>query len=131
MREFPADFDPNSIALSAQQITSCSTEAFGCSGGWTDVAFEYIKSAGGLVSEATYPYTSGITGATGSCSSAVTSARKLVSLSSYSRLSGESSIVMNTGPVVVYVDGSTWSTYSSGIMTVSSCPNTNSVNHAG
>jgi len=32
--------------LSPQQITSCATAAYGCSGGWTEVAYQYVTKAG-------------------------------------------------------------------------------------
>ena len=34
--------------LSPQQITSCSTIADGCSGGWTWAAYRYVEGAGGI-----------------------------------------------------------------------------------
>ena len=49
------------LELSPQQITSCDTTSYGCSGGWTEHAYDYVKSAGGIESAHAYPYTSGAT----------------------------------------------------------------------
>ena len=39
----------------------------GCGGGWTENAYEYVESAGGMCSESDYPYTSDKTLKAGSC----------------------------------------------------------------
>jgi len=52
--------------MSAQQINSCDKGSSGCNGGWPGSAFDYLKKAGGLETEADYPYTSG-GGSTGTC----------------------------------------------------------------
>jgi len=45
------------ISLAPQQLVDCDTQSFGCSGGWTYWAFEYLMKAGGQETEANYPYT--------------------------------------------------------------------------
>jgi C1A family cysteine protease len=52
--------------FSVQQVVSCDTVDAACNGGDTPTAYEYIKSAGGLEAEKTYPYTSGM-GQNGTC----------------------------------------------------------------
>ena len=42
--------------ISEQQLVDCSTADFGCKGGFYDWAWEYIDSAGGQVTNASYPY---------------------------------------------------------------------------
>jgi len=43
--------------LSVQQIVDCDTTSSGCAGGWTNSAYQYVQGAGGLETEADYPYT--------------------------------------------------------------------------
>jgi C1A family cysteine protease len=116
--------------LSPQQITSCDRTSFGCNGGTTESAYNYIIRAGGIETESDYPYTSGARGATGSCESS--SSKYVVSISGYKTVSssaaGESSMatyVANTGPLSVCVDAESWSSYSGGVMKVCG----NSVDH--
>merc|ERR1712080_568431 len=40
-----------------QQLVDCDPSSNGCSGGWLDKAYDYISSAGGIVSQSDYPYT--------------------------------------------------------------------------
>ncbi len=47
----------NTLALAPQQIVDCDEWVFGCGGGQTTSAFNYVMGAGGLESEADYPYT--------------------------------------------------------------------------
>lgn len=44
------------ISLSEQELIDCVTASSGCDGGWSDKAFEFIISNGGIASEAEYPY---------------------------------------------------------------------------
>lgn len=105
--------------LSTQQIVSCDTTNWGCSGGNTETAYEYIKSTGGLELEASYPYTS-YYDVTGTCKS--TSSKYKITVSEYYSISGEENMinyVLAKGPLSICVAASTWSSYTSGI--VSSC----------
>jgi C1A family cysteine protease len=111
--------------LSAEQITQCDKTSYGCNGGWTENAYTYVKNAGGIETEANYPYTS-YQGVTGTCKS--DSSKFVVKVTGYKTLASESamaSYVQGTGPLSVCVDASTWNSYSGGI--VKTCGK--SVNH--
>eukprot|EP01034_Spumella_vulgaris_P024000 gene24000-30287_t len=101
--------------LSEQQIISCDTDDYGCSGGNPLYAYSYVYSNGGVTSEAAYPYSS-YYDVSGTCSKNEAST---ITITSYSLLSSEEdmiSYVLSTGPLSVCVDASSWSSYSSGIM---------------
>jgi len=53
--------------LSDEQTVDCDKVDGGCNGGDTVTAFEYMIKAGGIMSEADYPYTAGRTGRGGAC----------------------------------------------------------------
>jgi C1A family cysteine protease len=110
-----------STILSPEQIVQCDTTSSGCNGGWTEHAYKYVKNAGGLESNADYPYTS-YQGTTGQCKSA--SNKFVVTVTDYTTVNGESnmaSYVGSTGPLSVCLDASSWNSYKGGIMT--SCGN--------
>jgi len=110
-----------SYVLSPQQITSCATSAYGCNGGWTEVAYSYVKSAGGIELNSDYPYSS-YYGATGTCKA--TASKFVATVTSYTTISGETNManyVKATGPLSVCLDASSWNSYTGGIMT--SCGN--------
>jgi C1A family cysteine protease len=107
-----------SYVLSPEQITQCATGSYGCNGGWTEKAYAYVKSVKGIVTEATYPYTS-YYGTTGTCK--VDTTKAVIGVSTYYTVSGESSMasyVQTKGPLSVCLDASSWNSYTGGIMSV-------------
>ena len=107
-----------SYVLSPEQITQCDSTSSGCNGGWTEHAYNYVTRAGGIETNAAYPYTS-YQGVTGSCKSS--SSQFVVGVTKYSTLSSESSMasyVQSTGPLSVCLDASNWNSYHGGIMSV-------------
>ncbi len=101
--------------LSPEQITQCTTDCYGCNGGWTESAFDYAKKTA-IVQNADYPYTS-YQGTTGTCKPPSTG---VVKVTSYTTLTSESNMaayVQSTGPLSVCVDASKWNTYRGGIVT--------------
>jgi len=116
--------------LSPQQITSCDTIDGGCNGGDLPSAFDYVESAGGLDTEADYPYTSS-TGRTGSCKShqnvvKVTDYKYAVppcqggSCSSQDE-DGLKAALNSYGPLSVCVNAENFNSYYGGVVRSGSC----------
>jgi len=112
------------VSLSAEQIVDCDNGNGdeGCDGGWPSTAYGYVKSAGGIESEESYPYTATY-GSSGSCqfnrAKAVTSVA-----ASYSVSGGEAGLHQylssaSGGPLSVCVAAETWQNYQGGVL--SSC----------
>jgi C1A family cysteine protease len=107
-----------SYILSPEQITQCASLAYGCSGGWTEVAYEYVKKAGGLQLDADYPYTS-YNGVTGTCSADKT--KEVINVVQFKTLSTEedmASYIQYTSPLSICVDANNWNSYTGGVMSV-------------
>lgn len=105
-----------SYVLSPQQITSCDSTSYGCNGGWTENAYNYVKKAGGIETNADYPYSS-YQGTTGQCKA--NSSKYVVKVSGYTTVKGESNMagyVQGTGPLSVCIDASSWNSYRGGVM---------------
>jgi len=114
--------------LGPQQIVDCDTQSSGCNGGWTYWAFEYLMSAGGQESEASYPYTA----QDGPC--AFKASKIVAKVANYSfaippceaglcnkQNENELRAQLSTiGPLSICVNANPWQTYSSGVL--SNCP---------
>jgi C1A family cysteine protease len=118
--------------LAPQQIVDCDKTDAGCNGGDTPTAYEYVIKAGGMETEAEYPYKA----RDGTC--AFKSADVVASIKSYSwgitpcntvathncdsqNETGLWSVVQNIGPQSICVDAEPWQTYRSGIYSGSAC----------
>lgn len=118
-------------SLSVQQIVDCDQEAygidyteanFGCDGGNTETAYDYVNTVGGLSLEKHYEYSS-YEGYSGSC--AARESKFVITVKKYHTLYGEDDMtdyVLSTGPLSVCLDATDWVSYQGGI--VSSCSNT-------
>jgi len=117
--------------FSEQQVVSCDTTDAGCNGGNTPTAYAYIESAGGLATEANYPYASS-SGTAPACQSFTVSGGKI---SGYSWATPEcdtlfcsdqdedtlAANLVSYQPVSICVDASEWSDYVSGVYQASAC----------
>ncbi|KAF2077826.1 hypothetical protein CYY_000871 [Polysphondylium violaceum] len=107
------------VVLSEQQVVDCDTADGGCGGGNPSTAYEYVMSAGGIATDADYPYTA----ENGDCRSDV---NKTVQISGYTFISQNADenvlidAVAKKGPISICVDASTWMNYNGGILT--DCP---------
>jgi len=105
--------------LSAEQITQCDKTSFGCGGGWTEHAYNYVVRAKGMSTEADYPYSS-YQGATGTCSDDAHAKVSTSAISGYVTVNGEdqmASYMQSTGPLSVCLDANTFNSYKGGILT--------------
>lgn len=112
--------------LSMQQLVSCDHYSYGCNGGFTTTAYDYIKQAGGLEGYSAYPYTSGA-GNSGYCKfNAKDIVAKISSWAYVSRADsktprGDENAMMagsyQYGPLSICVDATTWQYYRGGIIT--------------
>jgi len=107
--------------LSMEQTVDCDTngEDEGCNGGFPTGAYQYVEEAGGLESEADYPYTAE-GGESGSCQ--FNQADLVATITGYSSINGETGLYQQTssssgGPVSVCVDASSWQYYTGGVLT--------------
>jgi len=110
--------------LSVEQIVDCDTTDDGCGGGLPSNAYGYIQQAGGLETEAEYPYTAG-SGNSGTCQFVESEA--ICTVTGYQSISGESGLYAQTssssgGPVSVCLAAGTFQDYTGGVLT--SCPTT-------
>jgi C1A family cysteine protease len=115
-----------------QQIVSCDTECYGCGGGWTEKAFDYVIGAGGMATESSYPYTSGTNGVTGTCKSYSVAGGSITGYSyavnpctsffcNNQDENGLASALSSVQPMSVCVDASKWSMYTGGVFPTSAC----------
>jgi cathepsin F len=106
------------VSLAPQQIVDCDKTCYGCGGGWSYLAFQYVISAGGLEPESDYPYT----GANGRCHFVSSDVAAKISAWKYvSKVAGDEETVMvpfvaNTAPLSVCVDASSWQLYQKGVL---------------
>merc|ERR1712232_143081 len=106
----------NPYHLSMQQIVSCDNQAYGCQGGWTYVAYEYVESAGGLETGSEYPYTA----TNGNCN--FQKSEVVADISSWKYVTQDEdeqtmkNFVGTTEPLSICVDASSWQFYQGGVL---------------
>jgi C1A family cysteine protease len=107
--------------LGPQQIVDCDTADYGCNGGWPYNAYQYIMSAGGQDTEATYPYTA----QDGSCKANQPGKIIGAKLSNWKQITSNEnqiqSLLTTTSPFSICVDASQWYLYQGGILTANQC----------
>jgi C1A family cysteine protease len=108
--------------LSEQQIVDCDSGDYGCSGGWPYGAYKYIMSAGGLDTEADYPYQA----SNGNCQADSSKFYKcpLATWQYVTESQDENtmqSFLYSNSPLSVCVDASSWQYYTGGVLMASNC----------
>jgi cathepsin F len=105
--------------LSEQQIVDCDQGRgdYGCEGGDTPTAYAYVIAAGGLDTEASYPYTA----EDGTCKfNSANVAAKISGWSYVTTTKNETQMqvgLVAKGPLSICVDASSWQYYEGGVIT--------------
>jgi len=113
----------NQVSLSTQQIVDCDTNDGGCNGGMPTTAYEYVVSAGGLATNAAYPYD----GQDGTCRNMTGQEQdpitgyKLVIPAGSTDEKTMAEFMSSQQPISTAVDASEWSTYTGGVLLASQC----------
>jgi len=108
--------------LAPQQVVDCDSGNYGCNGGWFQKAWDYYTDHGAM-QESEYPYT----GYEGSCkynsSQGVVACNNSNTYYTVDGSSGPMMTAVNTKPMSVTIEADSWvfQTYSSGVITSSSC----------
>jgi hypothetical protein len=106
----------NLPSLSPQQVVDCDTTSYGCDGGWTEHAYEYLIGAGGQDSWKSYPYHA----VDGTCKFKKPDVIAKIAKWSYVTQSKDETAMLNwvtsKGPLSVCVDAETWSSYQGGVV---------------
>jgi len=110
--------------LSTQQIIDCDTNDEGCNGGEPTTAYQYVMKAGGLATNAFYPYDA----QDGTCRNLtkqelqdpITGFQFAIPQGSTDEIAMAEFLATNQ-PISTAVDASEWSTYTSGILLASQC----------
>ncbi len=107
------------MSLSEQQLIDCSQKEgnMGCNGGLMDYAFEYVKDAGGIVSESAYPYQARSKTCTFNASGVIVKVCGFVDIPSRDEDALEKAVA-TIGPIAVAIDAahSSFQLYRSGGM---------------
>jgi C1A family cysteine protease len=115
-----ANGDKKAPVYSEQQLVSCDTKDFGCSGGAPVYAMQYLRD-NGVCTDSSYPYTSVEGGTAAACANSCTPTksgiREIVQLKS-----GDESALLSAvkqQPVVVSVisNNAAWKQYTGGVIT--------------
>jgi len=114
---------PNQPWLSPQQIVDCDTGDAGCNGGDLPTCYAYVQSAGGLETDADYPYNA----QDGSCNADASKEQDPINGFNYVIPQGSTdenkmaSYLESNSPMSIIVDASSWSDYSGGVLKAAEC----------
>jgi hypothetical protein len=106
--------------LAPQQIVDCDKRDGGCNGGNTPTAYEYVISAGGQDTEASYPYHA----VNQACQFKPANVEAKISSWNYVGRGNEAQMVTGVAtvsPLSICVDAQPWQFYSGGIMKAAQC----------
>jgi len=107
--------------MSPQQLVDCDEQSYGCNGGYTTTAYDYIKNAGGLESWNDYRYTA----TTDRCNFNQNDVVAKVNGWIWTGQGNENSMAswLPNGPISICVDAHSWDDYTGGVMSSRQCGN--------
>jgi len=111
------------VPLAPQQIVDCDKGDGGCNGGDLPTCYAYVKSAGGLETEAQYPYRA----RDQACKAVKSNEQDPITGFHYVIPEGSSdenamaSYLAANSPMSIIVDASSWSSYSGGVLSADQC----------
>jgi cathepsin L len=113
------------VSLSEQELVDCAGIKYGsmgCNGGQMDGAFKYAID-NGMCTEASYPYTSGVSMTAGSCRScsAVDHFSSCSDVKANDQISLKGAVAQQPVSIAIEADTKYFQSYSSGVLTSSSC----------
>jgi len=108
------------VSLAESQLVDCDKTDHGCNGGWPTTGIDYVISAGGIMSEADYPYKPVQQTCKFDKTKVVAKMAKSITFDA-KKPEAMQEAMMKYGPLAVAVDAKKYQSYSSGIMTGSGC----------
>jgi len=109
------------VSLAMQQIVSCDTTDYGCSGGWPYNAYAYVMRAGGMEPYSKYPYVAENEACMFKASEIVSKISRWEYVTQSRNEDQMRNYLVAHGPLSVCVDASSWSFYTGGTYPASSC----------
>lgn len=104
--------------LAPQQVVDCDTTDSACNGGIPKQGLAYVSSAGGMMSESDYPYTSGSTQQPGQCQ--FDASKVVETIGDFESVSADEGSMVSAmdqnGPLSICIDASTWQYYQGGVL---------------
>lgn len=116
LKTYPTKYSNKTLALSPQQIVDCDQTSAGCGGGLTESAWDYVIQAGGIESNASYPYAAVDQQCAFDQSKVVANIKSYTAATSWYSDTELLATLVKEGPISVCVDASSWQDYQSGIM---------------
>lgn len=129
LKSKPGQFKNTTLALSPQQIVDCDGTSAGCGGGLTESAWDYVIQAGGIESNASYPYVANDQQCAFDASKVVTTIKSYTEATSWYSESQLLQTLVNEGPISICVDAASWQTYSGGVMDRLQCAWIDTLDH--
>jgi C1A family cysteine protease len=107
-------------SFSEQQLVSCDKVDGGCSGGWMDDAFDWVKANKGICTEEAYPYTSGTSKTEGTCKT--TCSKIPITVTSNTDVKKDvnslmSALAQQPVSIAIQANQAAFQTYKSGVLT--------------